>query len=124
MTRWRLLPAEERVEVGGYVRAGPILRTNDFAVDAAVAVDDVGVGKHGGAILEWNIARRITESGKTQVVSHAEFLVSIFVLINRDAENGAATRLDLTLELIERGRLIDAGRAPSRPKIQHYDMTA
>ena len=51
----RLLFVEEGIDVGGQVGAGPILGTDDFAVEAAAAGDDVSVGIHGRAVGEGNL---------------------------------------------------------------------
>ena len=117
----RLLLGEEGIDVGEHGGAGPVLGTDDFAVDAAVAANDVCIGIHGGAIRKRDRFGRVAEGGEIDIVGVQEFLVNIRIFVHADAEDGAATRLDLLLELIQRGRFVNAGRAPSGPEIEQND---
>ena len=49
--RGALLFVQQGIQVRHHFGAGPILRADDFAVDAAVAVDDVGSGIIDGAVV-------------------------------------------------------------------------
>lgn len=124
MAKGRLFLGEEGVEVGEHGGAGPVLGADDLAIDAAVATDDVGIGIHGGAVGEGDGLGRIAEGGEIDIVVLQEFLVNVRIFVDADAENGAATRLDLLLELVQCGRFVDAGRAPSGPEIEQNDAAA
>jgi len=85
-----LLFVERGVNVGGHVRAGPILGTHDFAVEMAAASDDVCVGIHGGTVGKRNLFGGVTKCREGYVVSLQETLVGLRVVVHADAEDGAA----------------------------------
>src|ERR1700730_14478602 len=68
--RQRLLFLLERVEVGNHIRARPVLRAYDFAVDAPVGIDDVGFRIHRGAVVKCDLMiRRVAIGGEIDAVS-------------------------------------------------------
>jgi len=87
-----LLGIEKRVEVSGQVGAGPILGTDNFAVDAAFAVDNVGVRVHGGTVREWDFFGQVAIIRIGEMVGREEIPVGILVVVDADAKNGAAAR--------------------------------
>lgn len=119
-----LLLFQEGIEVLRHFRAGPVLAANDFAVDVARAVDDVGVGEHRGAIIGGDLARGVARSGEAHVVSLQEIVIGGLVVVDADAKDRAAKRRDLLLQLIQRRRFVDARRAPGGPEIQHDDAAS
>jgi len=50
----RLSGIQHRVKVSAEFGAGPILRTNDFAVETAFAIDNISFRIHRGAVVERN----------------------------------------------------------------------
>jgi hypothetical protein len=122
--RGLLLGIEERVEVSGHVGAGPILWADDFAVDAAFPIDDVGVGIHRGSVLGRDFLRSVAVIGIKETVGGEELAIGIVVIVHADAENGAATRRNPLLQKIQGGRFVNAGRAPGGPEIQKYNFAA
>jgi len=89
---------DDGVEVGEHVGAGPVLGTDDFAVDAAVAVDDVGFGVHGGAVVERDLLGGVAVGGEADLVSAEKIVVGGLVVVNADAEDGGALGRDAALE--------------------------
>jgi hypothetical protein len=119
-----LLGVEEGIEVLRHFGRGPILGTDDLAVNVAGAVNDIGIGVHAGAVIEGSLAGGIHGSGEGDVVSFKKVGIGGLVVIDADAENCAAARSDLLLQLNERGCFVNAGRAPSGPEIEHDDFAA
>src|SRR5262250_448201 len=113
-----LLAFQQGVEIGGHIGAGPVLGADDLAIDASVAVDDVRVGIHRRAVGQRDFPGCVAISRKGEIVSLAKIFVGGFIVVDADAEDGAAHRLDTTLQLIERRGFVDAWRAPSGPEIQ------
>ena len=111
-------------DVGEHFGIGPILRTDDLAVDAALTVDDVGFGVHRGAVSEGNFFRGVSKRGEGDIVCFQEIIVGVLVVVEADAEDGPADRTDAFLQLVERRGFLNAGRAPRGPEIQHNDLAA
>ena len=116
--------AEDGVEVGGHFGRVPILGADDFAGDLAVAIDDVGFRVHHGAVIESRFLGRVAGGWVVNAVILEEFAVGGLVFIDADAENNAITRGDALLKLDERGRFLNARRAPSGPEIQDHNFAA
>jgi hypothetical protein len=123
MTR-ELFLTQEGVEVGSDVGAGPVLRADDLAVDFAVARDDVGFGDHHGAVFGLNFLRWIAERRVIDGIGLEEVLIRGLVLVGADADDGTAARSDLLLQPVERGRFVNARRAPGGPEIEHDNVAA
>jgi hypothetical protein len=119
-----LLGIEERVDVRGHIGAGPILGADDFAIDATIAVYDVGVGIHRGSVLGRDFLRSVAVVGIEETVGGEELAIGFVVIIHADAEDGAATRRDSLLQQIQGGRFVDARRAPGGPEIQQHNFAA
>jgi len=119
-----LLGIDDGIQVGHHFGAGPILGADDFAVDASLAIDDVGFWVHGGAVVERNLLGGIAVGGKVEGVGGEEILVGGLVVIHADADDGGAEWRDLLLESVERGGFIHARRAPGGPEIQDHDLAA
>jgi hypothetical protein len=64
----QLFVAEQSLEVGDHFGAGPILRADDFAIDAALAIDDVSFGVHRGAVGNCDLFRRVAICGEADVI--------------------------------------------------------
>src|SRR5271155_5121679 len=123
--RWAgLLGIDDGFEVGHHIGAGPILGADDFAVDAAVAIDDVGFRVHGGAVVEGDLLGGVTEGGEGEGGGFEEVVVGGGVVVHADADDGGAEWGDALLEGVEGGGFIDAGRAPGGPEIQQHDLAA
>src|SRR5437879_12497524 len=76
-----LFRAEEGVEGGSELGAGPILRADDFAGDAGVAADEVGFGNHHGAVVGANFSAVISIGGKVYLMFAKKFLIGGGVVI-------------------------------------------
>src|ERR1700733_9914241 len=108
---------EEGLDVDGDVPGGPVLGADDFAFDAALAIDEIGFGEAGSAVIGCDCFGIVAEGGEDDAIIFEEGLVGLRVIVDGDAENDAAFRSDFGLELIERGSFVDAGRAPGGPEI-------
>jgi hypothetical protein len=115
---------DDGIEVGDHFGAGPILGADDFAINAAIGIDDVSFGIHGGAVVEGDLLGGVAVVGEGDLVGFEEILVGGLVVVNADAEDGGAERGDAALEGVEGGGFIHAGRAPSGPEIEDHDMAA
>jgi len=116
---------KECVEVRSQVGAGPVLRANDFAVEAAVAANDVGFGIHGGAVVLGELSYSgVTMGGEGDAIVLQELFVRGWVFVHAHADDSAAQGRDAALERVERRSLIHARRAPSGPEIHEHDSAA
>jgi len=111
-------------QVGEHFGVGPVLWADDLAVDAALAVDDIGFWIHGGAIRESDFFRRVAEGGEPDIVGLQEIVVGALIIVQANAQDRSAERTDALLQLIERRRFLDAGRAPGGPEIEDDDLAA
>lgn len=112
------------MDVDGDVAGGPILGADDFAFDAALAIDEISFGEAGSAVVCGDGFGIVAESGEGDAVVFEEGLVGLGIVVNGDAEDYAALRRDFGLKLIERRSFVDAGRAPSGPEIEDDDFAA
>src|SRR5208282_3937292 len=118
------LGVNDGIEVGRHFRAGPILGADDFAVDAALAVDHVGFWVHGGAVVDGDLLGGVAESGKGEGVGFEEGIVGGGVVVHADADDGGAEGGDALLEGVEGGGFVNARGAPGGPEIQYHDLAA
>src|SRR5713226_3966386 len=101
MYRCSTLP-KNGVEVGEHIRRVPLLEADEFAGDLAMAVDDVRLRIHRGAVL-LSDSRVILFGGGIAISQedHAlvaqEFFVCSGVFVGGDAEDNAVARLDVFL---------------------------
>ena len=102
----------------------PVLRADDLACQAAFAIDQVGFGIHGGAVIGGSFFRRIAVGGKDHVIVLQKFFVRVVVFVHADAQNHSAFGTDGLLQSVERLRFFQARRAPGRPEIQDHDFAA
>lgn len=119
-----LVRFQEGVEILGHFGAGPILAPHNLAIDVASAIDDVRIGKHGGAVVERGFARWIHRGREVDIVSLEEIGVRGRIVIHADTQHRAAARSDLLLQLNQRRSFVHAGWAPTRPEIQDHDFPA
>jgi len=116
--RTRLFGIQYRVKVSGEFRAGPILRTNDFAVETAFPIDNIRFWIHRGAVVERNFLRWIAIVGKTELVGLQKIVVGGLVFVEADTQDCTAARSNPALQGIKRRCLVHAGRAPGGPEIE------
>ena len=120
---------EEGVEIGEHVGGVPLLGADDFAGDAAVAVDDVGFGDHDRAV-GYGDGRAIVLSGGIAVGGEddgligEELLIRRGVLVRSDAQDDSVARGDVLLQAVERRGFLDAGWAPGGPEIKDDHLAA
>jgi hypothetical protein len=121
-----LLLGEEGIEVGQHFGASPVLGADDFAFEKALAIDDVALRVHGGAVGTGDSVVGIEVGRKIDIVRLQEILIGglVFAFAGIDTENGATARSDASLELIEGGSFLDAWWTPGGPKIQDDDFAA
>jgi len=112
------------LEVGHHFGRGPVLGADDFAVEFAVAGNDVGFGDHYGAVFDGGFLGRLAGVGIVDVVGEEELVVGGSVFVLGDAEDGAAERGDFILEGDEGVGFVHAGRAPGGPEIEEDNLAA
>src|ERR1700746_1717332 len=120
--RARLFGIQYRVKVSREFRAGPILRTNDFAVETAFPIDNIGFWIHRSAVVERNFLRWIAIVGKTELVGLQKIVVGGLVLVEADAQDCATARSNPALQGIKRRCLVHARRAPGGPEIEQDNL--
>ena len=100
-----------------------MLGADDFAGDFAVAVDDVGFGDHGGAVVVFDFFHcGVREGYETYLLIQEELFVGGMVVVDAYAQDHAIARGDVLFEVVEGGSFFDAGRAPAGPEIQDDDF--
>jgi hypothetical protein len=100
-----------------------LLGADDFAGDFAVAVDDVGFGDHGGAVVVFDLLHRGVGVGyETYLLIEEELFVGGMVVVDAYAQDHAVARSDVLFEVVEGRGLFDAGWAPAGPEIQDDDF--
>jgi hypothetical protein len=115
---------EDVVDGVGHLRAGPILRADQFADDSAFAVDDVGVWVHYGAVGGRDFFRDVAKIRIVHGVLLEKFLEELVGVVDADADDGAAEGLNALLEGNKRIGFFHAGRAGGEPKIEEDDFAA
>lgn len=85
LCRSRLFGIQNRVKISGEFRVGPILRTNDFAVETTFAIDNIRFWIHRGAIVERNFLGWIAIVGKIELVSFQKIIICGLVFVEADA---------------------------------------
>jgi hypothetical protein len=113
---------EDRVEIGSHFGAGPILRADDFAIEAALSVDDVGFGVHRGAVIHRDFFGGIAIVGKAKLIGLQKILIGILIFVEADSEDCAAEWSDPALQRVQRRRFVDARGTPCGPEIQDDDI--
>src|SRR5712672_3983007 len=124
-----LVLGEEGVEVGAHIGGVPFLGADDFAGDFAVTVHDVGFGNHGGTIGKGDRGATVFGAGIT-VIGEGYALVDnelgegVGVFVGSYAEDKAITGLDVLVKAVQGRGFRNAGRAPTGPEIEDYDLSA
>src|ERR1700722_1131196 len=112
------------VEVGEHFGGIPLLVADDFAGDFAVAVDDVGLGNHRGAVGFGDAGAvffrgGIAIGGVVDSVFEQEFFVGGVIFVGGYTQHDRVVRGDVLLQAVERGRLFDTRPAPGTPEIEN-----
>lgn len=81
--------AEQCINGGGKLRVGPILGTDDFASDLAIAADQIRLWNHRGTVGVRNLLGRLTKGGEVDVLHRKIFLVGLGILVLADAQDGS-----------------------------------
>jgi hypothetical protein len=116
---------EERVEIVGQFGAGPILRPDDFAIETAIAADDIGFGVHAGAVIFGELSFSwVAIRGETDAVRLQEFFVGRLVFVHAHADYSAPERFDAALKGVERRGFIHARWTPRGPEIHQHNFAA
>ena len=120
MSRGRL---SEIAEVVFDLGAGPVLRSDELTADAAGGIDDVGLGRAGGAVGKVGFLGEIEgHDHVADVVVDEELMVGVGVGVEADGQHHHSRHLLLNLH--ERGQLFEAGWAPGGPEIQNHRLAA
>ena len=102
------------------------MRADDFAFDAAVAVDDVSFGIGTGAVVECDVFGSVQVRWEIDVKRGQKAVVTglRFVDARVHAQDHATKRRNVLLKLIQRRRFVAAGITPTRPEIQKHNFAA
>jgi len=95
---------------------GPVLRADEFAADSALTVDDVGLGRAGGAEGEVTLLRFVVDCEQIDVIVDKVLAIRRDVVIEIDAKNDDLRHLFLQLD--QRGKLLKAWSAPGCPEAE------
>ena len=104
------------------LRAGPVLRADEFAADDSVAIDDVGLGPHirmkqiGGRLLRIAYRNQIDMA----IAEKARIGVGIFINADRNYDNIGI----LMVELEQRRHLLDTWWTPCSPEVEQHNLAA
>lgn len=102
-----------------------MLGADDFAGDFAVAVDDVGFGDHGGAVVVFDFLHGGVGVGEeADLLVLQEFLVGREIVVDAYAQDHGVARGDVLFEMVEGGGFLDAGWAPAGPEIKDDHFAA
>jgi len=101
---------------------GPVLRADELAADFALGVDDVGLGRAGGAEGEVAPLRFVVDGEQVDVVVDQELAIRRGIVVEIDAENDDLRHL--LLQFDERGEFFKTGGAPGGPEIEDHDFAA
>src|SRR5947207_14198488 len=99
-----------------------MLEADEFAGDFAVAVNDVRLRGHGGAV-PLRDRRMIVPGGRIEVgwarnaLVAEEFVVGWGIFMSSRTHNHAVSRLDVFFEAVEGRSVCPAGRATGRPDV-------
>src|SRR6267154_4921238 len=116
---------QEGIKIRQHIRRVPLLESDEFASNLAVAVDHVSFRIHRSAVGLGD-GRMIVSSegiaiGREDYALFAEkFFISRRILVGGNSQNDAAPRLDVFLQAVQRWSFLDARRAPGRPEIEYY----
>lgn len=117
-----LTPASKFIQKVQNLRAGPILRADEFTTHETVFIDDIGFWNLHGAIEGIDPLIRITKSREVDVMTGQEAVISIWILIDAYGNN-----IDLWPPFVkfkEAGKLFDAGRTIGGPEIENDGVAA
>src|SRR5579863_1127552 len=121
--------SKQRVEVREHFGGVPLLVADDFAGDFAVAIDDVSLGDHDGAVGFADgraifLCGGIAVGGVVDRVVEKESFVGSVVFVSGNAKHDRVVGGDVLLEAIESRGFFNAGLAPGAPEIEHDDFAA
>ena len=100
----------------------PILWTDNFAGQAAIAIYQVGFRIHRSAIVFRDLLGGVAVRGEDDMVVLEEFFVSGAVLIHTHSEDKAASLSNVLLEPVQGLSLFEARRTPRGPKIHKHNF--
>jgi hypothetical protein len=106
------------------LRLAPVHRADKLASDYSVAIDDIGLWNLESPIQPATFLVDVADGGEVNLVGGQEFVIRLAIGVPADPENHNALVLQPLLQLLERGRLFDAGRAVASPEVQHHDLAA
>src|SRR5580693_10729525 len=91
--------AQDGIEVRQHFRRIPFLETDDLAGNFSLAIDDVRLRVHQGAVSSGDgrmvvFCCGVAVSGENYAVIAEKLFVKRRILIRRDAENNAVARID------------------------------
>ena len=110
------------LEISADLGAGPVLGTDEFAADDALAVDDVGLGPLLGVIKPGGAVAGVADGDQVHVAVVEEAFVFVFILVDADGENGQIGAV--VVELDKPRHFLNAGGALRPPEVEQYDLSA
>src|SRR6185437_12734049 len=106
------------------LRLIPVHRANELAPQNASPVNDVGLGKLESAVKRITLLVRVADGQEIHLVILEELPVSVTVHVHANAHHLYTAILEFGLQLLERRQLLNAGRTPGGPEVQHHDLFA
>ncbi len=100
----------------------PIHGADEFFGHPAILVDDVCFGELECSVAVGEGAVRVAEDRKREVLASGKVLQGSSIRVHADAQHGYTLLAHGFGELLEAGSLLDAGRAPGGPEVQHHHL--
>ncbi len=101
---------------------GPVLRADELAADFTLPVDDVGLGRTGGAEGQVALLRFIMDGEQVDMIVAEELVIGVDVVVEIDGKHNDLRQL--LLEGDQRGQFFKAGSAPGGPEIEDQGFAA
>src|SRR2546426_5958057 len=103
-------------------RVLPVGGSDDFLGETSAAVEDVSLRKFEGTVAAGQRLTRVARNREGQALREHESFERCLVLVHADADHRHTVGAHLLRELLQTRRLLDAGRAPRRPEVQHHNL--
>src|SRR5215831_493915 len=120
LLRWLQLP-HERVDFGNDAGISPMFEPG-MPYNVAVPVDEKGLGKLVDLVQASDLVPRIEIRRQYEIVLFVELMDLRPIIIDADFEHLKLAILEHSVEPLNFGHLLDAGRAPGAPEIQKDDF--
>jgi hypothetical protein len=101
---------------------GPVLDNDELAPDLAITIDGICLGVNVRPVKCIAVLLRVADGEEIDLMPGKETVVGLGILVQIDAHHHQLRHL--TLQLIERGNLFHARRAPAGPEIEQNYLAA